>query len=103
MTPENEATFRRLTHGLLSPKLLVVMRLVVEGLESNEIADKLGIKRDAVDKRRGMALSALNVKNTSEFLCQIIAGAGQHEHDRQPSRNLGRGQEHGGALAAGQQ
>lgn len=74
MTEENLATFERLTKPYLNPRRMQIMLLVAQGLTSEEISEQLSISKRTVEAHRSYALSALNVKSTTEFLCQILRG-----------------------------
>jgi DNA-binding NarL/FixJ family response regulator len=55
-------------YGSLSRREQEIMRLVVEGVTSREIADQLGLKQKTVENHRGNLMKKLDVHNKMELV-----------------------------------
>lgn len=69
---ENIATTKIDEYTLLSPKERDVLRLIAEGITSNQIADELGISKRTVDSHRHSLMDKLKLKSLPELIAYSI-------------------------------
>lgn len=52
----------------LSPNDLRIIKLICEGFQSSEIAEKMNVSKKTIDKHRALLMKKLNISNTAQLI-----------------------------------